>query len=328
MIELLGLHKVYGARAILSDASLTVRAGETIALVGANGSGKTTTLRCAVGLARPTSGRVLIDGIDATARPCDSRARLGYLAQRTGFPATLTVREILSVVAALRGADARTVEREISLCGLTQLAGRTVGQLSGGERQRIAIAALFVPDVSTYLLDEPTMNLDPIGVRLLVDRLAAARDEGRAVLFTTHTAAELDDLATGVALLRDGHIVAVAEDVERGERHMSIAIDGGAEPWLSAALRAGARRAWAGGARLHAIVADRAVSPWLSQLECDGARVTNYRSESALAAALERLNEEEHDDEVARPHGADRCVAAGQLWRGAAWARADSAGPR
>ena len=328
MIELLGLHKMYGARAILSDASLTVRAGETIALVGANGSGKTTTLRCAVGLARPTSGHVLIDGIDATARPCASRARLSYLAQRTDFPATLTVREILSVVAALRGADAITVEREISLCGLTRLAGRTVGQLSGGERQRIAMAALFIPDVSTYLLDEPTMNLDPIGVRMLVDRLAAARDEGRSVLLTTHTAAELDDLATGVAVLRDGHIAAVAEDVARGERHISMAIDGGAERWLSAALRAGASRAWASGARLHAIVADRAVSPLLAQLECDGARVASYRSESALTAALERLNEGGHHDEVARPHSVDRCVAAGELWRGAAWAPADSAGPR
>lgn len=327
MIELLGLHKTYGARAVLSNASLTVRGGESIALVGANGSGKTTTLRCAVGLARPTSGRVSIDGIDVTARPCESRARLSYLAQRTDFPSTLTVREILSVVTALRGADATTIDREISLCGLTRLAGRTVGQLSGGERQRIAMAALFIPDVSAYLLDEPTMNLDPIGVRLLVDRLATARDQGRAVLFTTHAAAELDDLATGVALLRDGQIAMVPPEVARGERHVSIAVDGRAEQWIDAALRGGAGRAWAIGARLHAVVQDRAVSPLLAQLEHEGARVSSYRSESALASALEQFDEETHHDEVARPHS-DRCVAAGGLWRGAEWGRADSAGPR
>ena len=209
MIELLGLNKTYDTRTVLSDATLTVRGGESIALIGANGSGKTTTLRCAIGLARPASGRILIDGIDMTVRASDARARLSYLAQRTEFPSTLTVREILSVVAELRGANAGTVEREIALCGLSRLEGRTVGQLSGGERQRIAIAALFIPDVAAYLLDEPTINLDPAGARLLVKRLIAARDKGAAVLFTTHTSAELDQLATGVSLLREGQIYSV-----------------------------------------------------------------------------------------------------------------------
>lgn len=328
MIELIGLAKTYGAHAILSDASLAVRSGESIALVGANGSGKTTTLRCAVGLARPTSGRVLIDGIDVSTHPCDARARLSYLAQRTDFPATLTVREILTVVAELRGVTTRTVEREISLCGLGRVAGRTVGQLSGGERQRIAIATLFIPDVTTYLLDEPTMNLDPIGVRLLADRLEAARNDGRAVLFTTHATAELDELATGVAILRDGRIAPVTEDILQGERHLSIALDSRAELWVGAALRGGARRAWPRRNRLHVVIADSAAGALLARLEYEGARVANYRSESLLASALERLNQEEHHEAVARPHGIERRVAAGGLWRGATWARADSAGPR
>ena len=328
MIELLGLNKTYGGRAVLSNASLTVRAGESVALVGANGSGKTTTLRCAIGLARPASGRILIDGVDLATRPCAARARLSYLAQRTDFPSTLTVREILSVVADLRGAHVRSVDREISLCGLSRLAGRTVGQLSGGERQRIAIAALFIPDVAAYLLDEPTMNLDPIGAQLLVARLAAARDARRAVLFTTHATAELDELATAVATLRDGRIALVAHDVAQRARHLSVAIDGRAEPWVGTALRGGATRAWPSRDRLHAIVPDGDVSVLLGRLEQEGARVTSYRSESALAAALERLGEEEHHGEAARPRSVDRCVAVGGLWRGAAWARADSAGPR
>lgn len=328
MIELLGLHKTYGPRVVLSDATLTVRGGESVALIGANGSGKTTTLRCAVGLARPARGRILIDGVDMAARPCDARAKLSYLAQRTEFPSTLTVREILSVVADLRGAGPGTVDREISLCGLNRLAGRTVSQLSGGERQRIAVAALFIPDVVAYLLDEPTMNLDPIGVQLLVERLAAARDAGRAVLFTTHATAELDNLATRVATLRDGHIALAADDVSPGERHLSMAVDGRVESWVGTALRGGARRAWPGRLRLHVAVPDGAVSALLGRLQSEGARVTDYRNESALAAALEGLNTEEHHDEVARPHSVDRCVAAGELWRGAAWARADSTGSR
>jgi ABC-type multidrug transport system ATPase subunit len=328
MIEFIGLHKSYGARAVLSNASLRVRGGASVALVGANGSGKTTTLRCAIGLARPVSGHILIDGIDMTARPCDARTRLSYLAQRTDFPGTLTVREILKVVADLRRAGARTVEREIALCGLSDLAGRTVGRLSGGERQRIAIAALFIPDVPAYLLDEPTTNLDPLGVQFLVTRLAAAKDEGRAVLLTTHTAAGLEELATEVVQLRDGRIVPVAADLASGERHLSVAIEARPELWVSTALRGGASRAWPTGGRLHAIIPDGAISGLLGRLADEGARVENYRTESKLASALERLDQEGHHDEVPRPDGVDRRVAAGRLWRGAAWARADSAGPR
>jgi ABC-type Na+ transport system ATPase subunit NatA len=328
MIELSGLHKAYGARTILSDASLSVLAGESIALVGANGSGKTTTLRCAVGLARADRGRVAIGGIEMTAQPCDARACLSYLAQRTCFPATLTVREILSMVAELRHVDARAVERELSLCGLARVASRTVGRLSGGEAQRLAIAALFVPDAAAYLLDEPTMNLDPSGVRLLVGRLSAARDDGRAILFTTHATAELEELATGVAVLQNGRISCITEDPIPGERHISIVIDGGPEVWLDVALRNGARRAWPRRSRLHVLIANGAVSGLLARLESHGARLGNYRAETALSAALEQLNEEEHHDAVARPRSVERCVAAGRLWHGAPWARADSLGPR
>ena len=328
MIELRGLHKTYGTRTVLSDASLTVKGGESLALIGANGSGKTTTLRCAIGLARAERGRVTIGGVDMATHPCDARARSSYLAQRTGFPATLTVREILSMVAALRHADARAVSREISMCGLSRVARRTIGRLSGGEAQRLAIAGLFIPDVDVYLLDEPTMNLDPEGVRLLVDRLAAARHDGRAVLFTTHTAADLEDLATGVAMLRDGRIARVTDDLLERERHISMALDGLPELWVGAARSSGARRAWAHRSRLHAFIAGSAIGALVARLEQQGARVSSYRTETALAAALEQLTEEEHHEQVPHARSVERCVAAGELWRGAAWARTDSAGPR
>jgi ABC-type multidrug transport system ATPase subunit len=223
MIELIGLDKSFGARTILASASLTVRGGESVALVGANGSGKTTTLRCAVGLARVNRGRIRIDGIDPLAHPCDARARLSYLSQRTDFPGTLTVREILSVVKELRNAPADAVDRELELCGLTRLAGRTVAHLSGGERQRVAMAMLFIPDAAAYLLDEPTMSLDPIGTRLLIGRLADLRDRGRAILFTTHLTAELDRLATRVVALRGGRICPVAS--VSGEGALAAALE-------------------------------------------------------------------------------------------------------
>ena len=328
MIQLIGLDKAFGTRAVLSKASLEVRPGESVALVGANGSGKTTTLRCAVGLAGPARGRIFIDGIDMMARPCDARARLSYLAQRTEFPSTLTVREILQVVADLRGTPVRAIDREIALCHLHGIAGRSVGRLSGGERQRVAIAALFISEVRAYLLDEPATNLDPTGLSLLRDRVAAARDDGCAVLFTTHITAELDELATRVVLLREGHIVPVTQDVASGEQQLSIGIDGEGDICIDRALRGGARRAWLHRGRLQAIVPAGAVGALLERFEHEGARVSSYRTVSALASALDHVTEEKDHHEIENRRSVDRCVAAGRLWRGAAWARVGAPGPR
>jgi ABC-type multidrug transport system ATPase subunit len=328
MIEINGLEKSYNGRRVLSGARLTVASGESVALVGANGSGKTTTLRCAVGLARPDRGEIRIDGFDVWTRQRDARSHVSYLAQRTDFPPTLTVREILRVVADLRGAPAQSVEREIALCGLARLAGRTVAALSGGERQRVAMAALLIPEVTAYLLDEPTLNLDPTGTRLLVDRLRVLRDAGCAVLFTTHVNGELENLATRVAIVDGGQFLPVPPEAGVDERHVSLATGDRPEVWIDAALRGGATRAWAVHGRLHAIVGDASLGGLLAVLARAGAAVSAFRTETALATALDRLNHEEHHYHPPAVDNVDRCTAAGELWRQARWAGADPAGPR
>jgi ABC-type multidrug transport system ATPase subunit len=327
MIEFIGLDKTYGGRRILAGADLTIHSGESVALVGANGSGKTTTLRCAVGLARPEHGRVRVDGADVWTAPREARSRMSYLAQRTDFPSTLTVREILRFVAELRGAPPEAVRREIALCGLAAVSERTAGALSGGERQRVAMAALLIPDVSVYLLDEPTLNLDPLGSRLLVDRLRALRDNGRTVLFTTHINGEFEALATRVVVLRDAQFVPVVDDVSPGERHVSMAVTDGADALVGVALRGGATRAWATNGTLHAVVADASLSGMLACLVDAGASVSGFRTETALARALDLLNHE--GDAPNAPAGRADCrTASGELWRHVGWAGADSAGPR
>jgi heme ABC exporter ATP-binding subunit CcmA len=328
MIELTGLDKTYGGRRILSGADLTIHRGESVALVGANGSGKTTTLRCAVGLARPERGHVRIDGADVWTEPQLARSRMSYLAQRTDFPSTLTVREILRFVAQLRGAQPTSVEREIALCGLEAVAGRTAGALSGGERQRVAMAALLIPDVNVYLLDEPTLNLDPTGSRLLVDRLRALRDEGRTVLFTTHINGELEGLATRVVVLRNARFAPVVENVRPGERHVSMTVGDNTDALVGVALQGGAKRAWTMHGKLHAIVPDGSLSGMLVRLSHEGASVSGFRTETALATALDLLNHDEHEDEPAPAGRVDRSTALGELWRHVRWAGADSAGSR
>ncbi|MBY0493418.1 MAG: ABC transporter ATP-binding protein [Cyanobacteria bacterium] len=215
MIELLGVEKAYGERIVLAGADLVVNQGESVALVGGNGSGKTTTLRCIAGLARPDRGRVRVDQIDVLMQTREALDRLSYLPQRPAFPGTLKVREVIGVAAQLRKQPARAVDREIERCGLVLVADRFVSQLSGGERQRLGLAVTFVAAVPVFIFDEPSANLDPSATRMLIDRARELRRDGRAVLYTTHVAADIDALATRVALLGGGRIE-VLNDLELG----------------------------------------------------------------------------------------------------------------
>lgn len=206
MLTLTHVTKAFGGRRVLDGFDLEIGAGESVALLGANGSGKTTTLRCIVGLARPDSGRIALGGVDMARHPIQARRHLSYLPQKSVFPPTLTVRETLTVVAQLRGLTSREVDRELESCGLAPLADRGVGHLSGGERQRLAMAVAFLPSVDLYLFDEPSANLDPAASRMLFQRARQLKREGRTLLFTTHIPADVRHLATRIALLRDGRV--------------------------------------------------------------------------------------------------------------------------
>ena len=208
MLKLTGITKTYAGRPVLAGLDFEVSDGESVALIGANGSGKTTTLRCVAGLVHPDAGRITVGGIDAIGSPAAALARMSYLPQRPAFPSTLTVRETLQVVARLRKLPAAAADRELEACAIAHVAGRRVGELSGGERQRLAMAVALIPDVGLYLFDEPSANLDPAALRILFRRANDLKREGRTLLFTTHVPADLRHLATRVLVLADGAIQA------------------------------------------------------------------------------------------------------------------------
>ena len=175
-------------------------------MLGANGSGKTTTLRCIVGLAKPDAGRIVVGGIDLARDSIRARAPSQLPAAEVGLSADADrARD-----AGRRGAPARhpagAVDRELDSCGLAALADRGVGHLSGGERQRLAMAVAFLPTVDVYLFDEPSANLDPVASRLLFQRARQLKRDGHTLLFTTHIPADVRHLATRIVLLRDGRI--------------------------------------------------------------------------------------------------------------------------
>jgi ABC-type multidrug transport system ATPase subunit len=206
VLEIVGLRKSFAGREVLRGVDLAVSGGECVALLGGNGSGKTTTLRAVVGLVIPDAGEIRVDGMDLSREPRAARRRLAFLPQKSVFPSTLSAREALEVVARLRGISAARVDEEISRCELEAVAGRPVATLSGGERQRLGLAVALLPDAGLYLFDEPTANLDPQALAIFFRRVADLRRDGRGVLFTTHVRADVETLATRALLLDGGRI--------------------------------------------------------------------------------------------------------------------------
>jgi ABC-type multidrug transport system ATPase subunit len=204
MLQISGLQKTFEGRPVLRRVDLRVEPGESVALVGTNGSGKTTTLRSIVGLTLPDEGVLLVDGIDVRRRPREARRRMSYMPQRPAFPDVLTVREILTTVAQLRAVGASRVGEELVACGLEPIAGQRMAHLSGGERQRVALASALLPDVRLFLFDEPSASLDGAATKLLLCRVEALRERGCAVLFTTHVTHDLDALATRIVRIENG----------------------------------------------------------------------------------------------------------------------------
>jgi len=212
MIELDGLGKAYGDLWAVRGLSLRVARGEVYALLGANGAGKTTALRCLATLLQPTEGTARIDGIDARAAPLEARRRLGFLAASMGLYARLTARELLRYFANLNGlegaaAEAR-VEEGVAGFGLQEFADRLCGKLSTGQRQRVSIARAVVHDPPALVLDEPTLGLDVLSGEAIHRFVESARERGRAVLFSTHQMSEVELLADRVGVLAAGRLVA------------------------------------------------------------------------------------------------------------------------
>jgi putative ABC transport system ATP-binding protein len=199
---------------ILHPLSLRIPRGQFLAIVGPSGSGKSTLLGLIAGLDSPTSGSVLIDGVDITRLDEDRLAKLrgekiGFVFQFFHLIPSLTARENVSVPMEITGvADARRrAEALLEEVGLTGRAHHYPSQLSGGEQQRVALARALANDPPIVLADEPTGNLDTYNGRHIMDLLRAIHTaRGTTVVLVTHDA-ELASLADGRLVLRDGRVV-------------------------------------------------------------------------------------------------------------------------
>jgi ABC-2 type transport system ATP-binding protein len=203
----------FGPRTAVDDVSFDVRAGEVFGLLGPNGAGKTTTLRMLGGLMPPTAGTIRVEGRPFTRASSHAlRQRIGFLTETPGLWDQLTVEDNLLVYARLFSvADARAaVRRVLDTFGLQNRRGDRVVLLSKGMKQKLAIARALVHDPRIVLLDEPTANLDPQTARTVRALLRELRDEGRAVVVSTHNLDEIERVADRVALV-SGRLIAIGE---------------------------------------------------------------------------------------------------------------------
>ena len=221
MIRLERVTKLYrtpGAPDVFAvrDVELAIGRGETLCLIGASGCGKTTTLRLINRLAEPTSGRVVVDGVDvATVDPVRLRRGIGYVIQDGGLFPHLTVAANVGLLCELEGWDAqRTAARTDELLALVQLGrehrDRYPSELSGGQRQRVGVARALALDPSVLLLDEPFGALDPITRRELQDEFRSLlRAVSKTAVIVTHDLNEAFRLGDRIALMSGGRIVQV-----------------------------------------------------------------------------------------------------------------------
>jgi osmoprotectant transport system ATP-binding protein len=216
MIEAQQLAKVYGGRPVVQDVSFTVARGELLVLVGASGSGKTTTLKMINRLIEPSSGKVLIDGHDVAAQPGHLlRRRIGYVFQKIGLFPHMTVEQNIALpLSLLRWPAERARRRVRDLLELVEidqaLAVRRPAQLSGGEQQRVGVARALASEPELMLLDEPFAALDPLTRDHLQQSFASIRRRlGLTAVFVTHDMAEALLLADRIAVLKDGRLLQV-----------------------------------------------------------------------------------------------------------------------
>jgi sodium transport system ATP-binding protein len=189
LIELDRLTKSYGGLVAVHDLSLRVAEGEVYALLGANGAGKTTALRCLATLLQPTSGTARIAGFDAMREPLEVRRRLGFLAASMGLYQRLSARELLRYFANLNGlrgaaAEAR-IDEMVEAFDLGEFSERLCGKLSTGQRQRVSIARAILKDPAVLILDEATSSLDNESEALIEDALNHLL-KGRTTLIIAH----------------------------------------------------------------------------------------------------------------------------------------------
>ena len=213
IIELVDLTKKYGSFTAVDNLNLTIRKGDIFGLLGPNGAGKSTTILMMLGMTEPTSGSVKVCGIDSTTNPIEVKRRVGYLPEDVGFYFNRNGFENLMYTAQLnripfKEAQQKSVELLIRV-GLSDATKKKTGKYSRGMLQRLGLADVLIKNPEVIILDEPTLGIDPNGVREFLDLIVSlSKEEGLTVLFSSHDLHQVQQVCDRVGLFVSGKLIA------------------------------------------------------------------------------------------------------------------------
>jgi ABC-2 type transport system ATP-binding protein len=210
VIDVDGLHKLYGDFAAVQGLSFRVGPGEVLGLVGPNGAGKTTTIRSVAGIIIPTRGRIRIAGHDLSSDPVAAKAALAFIPDEPHLFEYLTVEEHLRFVARLyrMGDVSDRIPGLLEELDLSDKRGALPGELSRGMKQKLAIACGLLHEPKALLLDEPLTGLDPVGIRRMKSTITRRAGGGSAVILSSHLLHLVEEICTRILVMRRGRVAA------------------------------------------------------------------------------------------------------------------------
>lgn len=204
MIEARGVSKSFGRVRALDGFSVQMPRGRAFSLIGPNGSGKTTFIKCLLGLVLPDAGELTLDGASLLGNPA-LRARIGYMPQIGRFPDNMRVGQLFDMMTEMRRGTHERLDEELrEAFEISRIAQKPMRTLSGGTRQKVSACLAFLFDPDVLVLDEPTAGLDPVAVEVLKAKVLAARNCGKLVLLTSHILSDLDEMTSDVLFLMEG----------------------------------------------------------------------------------------------------------------------------
>jgi len=219
VVKTFNLTKRFGNLVAVDDLSLEVYKGEVFGFLGPNGAGKTTTIRMLVGLLKPNAGRAEIFGHDTQKSLQQILRRTGVLVETPGFYPYLSGRDNLKILSRTSGIKENRIEEVLKIAGLSSRAGDKFKSYSQGMKQRLGIASALLNDPDLFILDEPTIGLDPKGMREMREFIRGLGDKGKTVFLSSHLLYEVEQICDRVAILKEGKVIAqgkVDELLKRG----------------------------------------------------------------------------------------------------------------
>lgn len=205
MIEVKNLTKKFGKLVALNDVTLSLQNGQTISLIGPNGSGKTTFIKSLLGLVVANKGTILFDGINITG-DSSYRNKIGYMPQIGRFPENIRIDQLFDMVRDIRKSHGLKEDHDlIETYGLDKMKDKTMRTLSGGTRQKVSACLAFLFNPPVIILDEPTSGLDPLSAEQLKDKIMEEKNKGKLIIITSHILSDLDDITSEVIYMQEGN---------------------------------------------------------------------------------------------------------------------------